>query len=183
MSVESQPQPDPVEGQPPRDQGPFSGYAEPAERPPLGSFAALTTLFNAGFGAALVTAGRRRRLPEKVGAGDVLLIGTASHKLSRLIAKDKVTAFVRAPFTEYEGEAGPGELQESVRGQGLRSAVGELISCPYCLGLWAAAGMHLGLIWAPRTTRVVASTMTALTISDFLQIAYKYAEDKGLGEG
>jgi hypothetical protein len=165
-----------------RDRGPISGYAPPEERPPLGSFAALTTLFNAGFGAALYTAGRRRQLPERVGAGDVVLIGTASHKLSRLISKDKVTAFIRAPFTEYQGEGGPGEFEEKVRGQGLRRAIGELIACPYCLGLWSAAGMHVGLIWAPRTTRVFASTLTALTISDFLQIAYKAAEDRGLGE-
>jgi hypothetical protein len=172
-----------VETQPQRpDDGPFSGYAPPDERPPLVSFAVLTALFNVGFAGALAAAGRRGRLPERVGAGDVVLIGTASHKLSRLISKDKVTAFIRAPFTEYEGEAGPGELEESVRGRGLRQAIGELIACPYCLGLWAAAGMHVGLIWAPRTTRVVASTMTALTISDFLQIAYKAAEDKGLGD-
>ena len=173
MSVETEPQQ--------QEKGPFAGYAPPDERPPLGSFAALTALFNAGFAAALAGAGRRGRLPDRVGAGDVVLIGTASHKLSRLISKDKVTAFARAPFTEYEGQAGPGELSESVRGSGLRRAVGELIACPYCLGLWVAAGMHVGLLWAPRTTRVVASTMTALTISDFLQIAYKAAEEKGLG--
>jgi hypothetical protein len=173
----------PVEAEQRQEHGPFAGYAPPSERPPLGSFAGLTALFNAGFGAALVAAGRKRRLPERVGADDVLLIGTASHKLSRLIAKDKVTAFMRAPFTEYEGGGGSGELEESVRGQGLRRAIGELIACPYCLGLWAAAGMHAGLIWAPRTTRVVASTLTALTISDFLQIAYKAAEDRGLGGG
>ncbi|MFL5835481.1 MAG: DUF1360 domain-containing protein [Solirubrobacteraceae bacterium] len=161
--------------------GPFAGYAPPGERPPLASFAAFTGIFNAGFGAALVAAARRQRLPEKVGPGDVALIGVASHKLSRLIAKDKVTAFVRAPFTEYEGTAGPGELEESVRGRGLRRAIGELIACPYCLGLWVSAGMHVGLIYAPRTTRVLASTFTALTISDFLQIAYKAAEDRGLG--
>ena len=172
MSVETQPQ---------HEQGPFSGYAPPSERPPLGSFAALTALFSAGFGGALLAAGRKRRLPERVGAGDVVLIGTASHKLSRLVAKDKVTSFLRAPFTEYEGGAGPAEVQESVRGRGLRRAIGELIACPYCLGLWSTAGMHLGLIWAPRTTRVVASTLSALTISDFLQIAYKAAEGRGLG--
>jgi len=171
MSVETQNQ----------QNGPFSGYASPEERPPLASFAAFTGVFNAGFGAALVAAARRRRLPESVGTGDVLLIGVASHKLSRLIAKDKVTAFVRAPFTEYEGTAGPGELEESVRGRGLRQAIGELIACPYCLGLWASAGLHVGLIYAPRTTRVLASTFTSLTISDFLQIAYKAAEDRGLG--
>ena len=53
--------------------------------------------------------------------------------------------------------------------------------CPYCLGLWTTAGFNLGLLWAPRTTRLLASTFTALTISDFLQIAYKAAEEKGLG--
>jgi len=161
--------------------GPFSGYAPPAQRPPLGSFAAFATVFNAGFGAALVAAARQGRLPENVNAGDVTLIGVASHKLSRLIAKDKVTAFIRAPFTEYQGSGGPAEFEESVRGEGLRRGIGELLACPYCLGLWVSAGMHVGLIYAPRTTRVLASTFTALTISDFLQIAYKAAEDRGLG--
>jgi Protein of unknown function (DUF1360) len=170
-----------VEAQADRERGPFAGYAPPDERPPLASFAALTTLFNAGLAAALVGAGRKGRLPERVGAGDVVLIGTASHKLSRLIAKDKVTSFIRAPFTEYRGSGGPGQLEETVRGRGLRRAIGELIACPYCLGLWTSAGMHIGLIYAPRTTRVLASTFTALTISDFLQIAYKAAEERGLG--
>jgi len=170
-----------VETEPKQPGGPYSGYAGREERPPFVSFAALTALFNAGFGGALLAAARGRRLPEHVDAGDVLLVGTASHKLSRLVAKDKITGFVRAPFTEYEGDAGPSEVEESVRGKGLRRAIGELIACPYCLGLWAAGGLNVGLIWAPRVTRVVASTLTALTISDFLQIAYKAAEDRGLG--
>src|SRR4051812_3448619 len=97
--------------------GPFAGYAPPDKRPPLASFAAFTGVFNAGFGGALVAAARSDRLPERVGAGDVALIGVASHKLSRLISKDKVTAFIRAPFTEYEGSGGPGEVEESVRGR------------------------------------------------------------------
>ena len=49
-------------------------------------------------------------------ASDLVLIGTASYKLSRLIAKKKVTAFVRAPFTELEGKGGPAELEEKPRG-------------------------------------------------------------------
>jgi hypothetical protein len=171
-----------VETKPKEAGGAFSGYAQPQQRPPFVSFAALTGIFNAGFVGALLAARRSgRELPERVGAGDVILVGTASHKLSRLIAKDKITSFLRAPFTEYEGDAGPGEVSESVRGRGLRQAIGELIACPYCLGLWASGALQVGLIWAPRTTRVIASTFTALTISDFLQIAYKAAEDRGLG--
>ena len=163
------------------EEGPLAGYAPPPKRPPFGSYALFTAVFNGAFGAALAAAGRSGRLPERVDAGDVVLVGVAGHKLSRVIAKDKITSFLRAPFTEYQAPGGPGEVEERARGTGLRRAVGELLVCPYCLGLWLSGGMHLGLIYAPRLTRTVASTFTALTIADFLQIAYKAAEEHGLG--
>jgi hypothetical protein len=159
----------------------FESYAAPHERPPFRMYVGLTALFNAGFAGALYAAKRQRRLPERISPQDLMLIGTASHKLSRLVAKDKVTSFVRAPFTEYQGRGGPAEVEERSRDGEVRGALGELLICPYCLGLWAAGAFHVGLIFAPRVTRVAASTLTALTVSDFLQIAYKAAEDKGLG--
>jgi|SRR5215210_455564 len=171
-----------VEAERSSDDGPLAGYAPQPKRPPFGAYALFTTVFNAGFAAALASAARSGRLPERIEAGDVVLIGVASHKLSRVIAKDKITSFARAPFTEYEQPGGPGEVEETPRGRGLRRALGELLICPYCLGLWVSAGMHVGVIYAPRSTRTVASTFTALTIADFLQIAYKAAEEKGLGE-
>jgi Protein of unknown function (DUF1360) len=162
--------------------GPYAGYAEPRKRPPFGIYAALSAIFIAGHAAALGALKRSGRgLPAQVSPQDVVLIGTASHKLSRLISKDKITAFLRAPFTEYEGRGGPAEVEERARGTGVRQAIGELLICPYCLGLWASGGFHVALVYAPRTTRLVASTFTALTISDFLQIGYKAAEDRGLG--
>jgi hypothetical protein len=157
-------------------------YAPPEERPPLLSYAVAMTIFNAVFSAALLLARRRgRELPERPALGDVLLVGVASHKLSRLISKDKVTSPLRAPFTELEGSGGPGELEERSRGTGARKAIGELIICPYCLGLWVVAAFSVGLLFAPRLTRFLASVFVALTASDFLQIAYKAAEEKGLG--
>jgi hypothetical protein len=160
----------------------LDGYAPPSERPPLFSYAVLISLFNVLFAAALLAARRGgRQLPERIGAGDLVSIGVASHKLSRLIAKDKVTSPLRAPFTEFEEEGGPSELEERSRGKGARKAIGELLICPYCLGLWVVAGFSVGLLFAPRLTRFLASVFSALTISDFLQIAYKAAEEKGLG--
>jgi Protein of unknown function (DUF1360) len=165
------------------DDGPFAGYAKPDERPPFAHYAILTALFNAGYAGAIAAAKRSgRELPESTGWGDVLIVGTASHKLSRTISKDKVTAFLRAPFTEYQERGGPKEVEERARGTGLRRTIGELLTCPFCLGLWAAGAFHVGLLWAPRETRYVASTFTALTIADFLQIAYKAAETHGLGD-
>jgi len=162
--------------------GPYSGYAEPHERPPFAAYAALATLFNAGMAAAVVAARRSgRELPERIGTGDLLLIGTATHKLSRLVSKDKITTFARAPFTEFQEKGGPAEVEEKPRGRGLRRTFGELLVCPYCLGLWFSGGFHAGLLFAPRPTRLAASVLSALTLSDFLQIAYKAAEDRGLG--
>ena len=161
----------------------YAGYAPPEERPPLAAYATFATVFHAAMAGAVVAAKRSGRdLPDGVEAGDIALIGTASYTLSRLISKKKVTAFVRAPFTELEGKGGPAELEERARGSGLRRAVGELLICPYCLGLWASGGFHAGLLFAPRATRFSASVLTAMAISDFLQIAYKAAEERGLGE-
>jgi hypothetical protein len=158
------------------------GYAPPEKRPPLLAYTAFMAIFNVLFAGALLIARRQgRELPQRPAPDDVVLVGVAAHKLSRLIGKDKVTSPLRAPFTELEGRGGPGEFEERSRGTGVRKAVGELLICPYCLGLWIVAALSVGLLFAPRLTRFVASVFAALTLSDFLQVAYKAAEEKGLG--
>jgi Protein of unknown function (DUF1360) len=165
-----------------RADGAYSGYADPEQRPPFGSYAALTVLFNVALAGGVAAAKRSgRELPDRVAGRDILLTGVATHKLSRLISKDRITAFARAPFTEYQRPGGPAEVEERARGDGWRRTVGELLICPYCLGMWISGGFNLGLVTAPRSTRFAASVLTGLTISDFLQIAYKAAEDRGLG--
>jgi hypothetical protein len=164
------------------EQSPVAGYAAPEKRPPFLPYLGFMAIFGSLVAAALATARRQgRELPDQVSAGQLLLVGTASHKVSRVISKDKVTSPLRAPFTELEGKGGPAEFEESSRGSGLRKAIGELLICPYCLGLWVVAAFSVGLVFAPRVTRFVASLFAALTVSDFLQIAYKAAEEKGLG--
>jgi hypothetical protein len=153
------------------------GYA-PDEEPPLKSYVALMATFSAAactFAAWFRASGHE--LPDRIGARDLALLTLASHRTSRLIAKDRVTSGLRAPFTHYEGEAGPGEVSEQPRGRGLRRAIGELISCPYCLGMWTSAMFVAGLLVAPRFTRWTASVLAVFFGSDLLQIAYKKAED------
>ena len=128
--------------------------------------------------AGLLAARRRRGgLPARYGLWDVITVGAATHKLSRLITTDRVTSFIRAPFVSYQEAAGHGEVSEQPRGEGLRLAAGELLVCPYCLGQWIAAGFGIGLVGAPDVTRLVAFILTAETAADFLQLAYKAAED------
>jgi hypothetical protein len=150
----------------------------PQEHRPLAGYAALSTIYTAAAAGSLFAAWRRRgELPSGYGVWDLVTVGAASHKLSRLLSMDKVTSFVRAPFVRYEEPAGHGELSEEPRGRGLRLATGELLNCPYCLGLWSASALGIGLVGAPRLTRLIAFTLTAETVSDFLQLAYKGAEE------
>lgn len=117
-----------------------------------------------------------RRPPERVDPFDMMLIGIATHKLSRLLAKDSVTSVLRAPFTRYEQPTGESEVNEQVRGEGVRHAVGELVSCPFCMAVWVATGFGAGLVFAPRLTRLAAATFTAVAASDFLQLVYDRAK-------
>lgn len=153
-----------------------AGYA-PDQEPPLAGYAALMATYTGMVGGLSWRAARTRTIPERVATRDLVLIAVATHKASRLIAKDRVTSALRAPFTRLQGDGGPGEVEEQARGRGLRLAVGQLLVCPYCLGLWVATLLTLSLILAPRPVRLVASVLNTVFIADILQILYKRLEE------
>jgi hypothetical protein len=152
-------------------------YAEAAEHRPLGGYAALSAALGTAVTGGLLAA-RAKGLPERLPLQDIVLAGVATHKLSRLLAKDKVTSFIRAPFTEFQEPSGKGEIEEKPRGRGLRLATGELLVCPYCVAQWIAAGFAVGYIHAPRLTRFFAGLYTVYAVSDGLQLAYLAAEER-----
>jgi len=133
------------------------------EERPLPEYAALTAVFGAVLGGFLVLA--RRRLPERVGFGDVLRIGLASYKVGRLIAKEDVATFVRAPVTQDEEASEP-------KPDGLQRVLGELVTCPYCIGLWVASGLSYSLVLFPRQTRLVTTIFGAQAVADFLNAGF-----------
>jgi len=155
-----------VAGHSPQRERPLAGYAAL-----IGAFGALASAFAAWFRAS------GRELPERMDGRDLALVTVATHKASRLLAKDRVATPVRAPFTRYEADGGPGEVEESARGRGLRRAMGELIVCPYCVGVWISAAFAAGLLVAPRFTRWLAAILAAVFGADVLQILYKKAEE------
>ncbi len=156
-------------------------YAHGVERP-LGGYAVLMSIYAAVWAVLAGLVRRRGGLPERLPAGDLVLLGVATHKLSRLISKDSVTAVVRAPFTTFAEPSGEGEVHEEVRGQGMRHAAGELLTCPFCTAVWVATVLAFGLVLAPRATRLVASILSAVTGSDFLQLAYAIAQRAAHGD-
>src|SRR6185437_6010639 len=157
--------PHPFEGHSPEQPRALRGYGAL-----LAGFVGLAAAFAGWFRAS------DRELPDRMSAGDLALLTVAGHKMARMIARDRVTSVVRAPFTAFQGDAGPGEVDEAARGGGLRRAIGELLVCPYCLGMWVSAALTASLLIAPRFTRWLCAVLVMYFGSELLQIAYARAE-------
>ena len=153
-------------------------YSGDEERP-LGGYLAAMGLYAVVVGTlAAATRLTKREMPSGLAVGDILLSAVATHKLSRLISKDPVTSPLRAPFTRYEGQVGPAELKEEVRGKGAQKAVGELITCPFCIDMWVATALVAGFVYLPRTTRLAVDTLVVLAGADALQFGYSQLQER-----
>jgi hypothetical protein len=150
-------------------------YSAGADRP-LGAYLGGIALYSSATTAlGLLARSQQRSLPTPT-PFEVVLLAAATHKFTRLVTKESITSAIRAPFTEYQGVSGPAELHEEVRGDGVRHAIGELVTCPFCMAQWTATSFTYGLIFAPRATRLVAMALAAVAGSDFLQLGYTWAQ-------
>ena len=148
----------------------------------LRGYAGLIVLFSVVAGGFLFS--QKRSLPDKIKLSDVFLLGLATQKISRVVTKGRLTSVVRAPFTKYEGPAGSGEVYESPRGRGLRRAIGELVSCPFCMGTWMSCAAIAGLVTRPRLTRSLAAIFAVSSVADSAQQIYcKLKEPDTQSEG
>lgn len=91
----------------------------------------------------------------------------------------RITSPLRAPFATKSKSCGEGEVEGEPKGQGLQVTVGELLTCPYCIGMWITTPMWFGMILAPRLTRFMAGILTSVTIADFTHRAYLKAKKMG----
>lgn len=152
-------------------------YEGDEERPLGGYVVLMATYLCAVAAAALVLRRRRAALPAHLSWSRLLIGGLATHRLSRLLTKDPITSPIRAPFTRYDGLSGPAELREQVRTTGgLGHAVGELLTCPFCIAQWAATAFAIGWIVAPRATDVAAGIFATVGLADLLHLAYERLE-------
>jgi hypothetical protein len=101
----------------------------------------------------------RRSLPERLSLADVAGTALAAHAISRIVARARITTFVRAPFAS-------GEAAQEPRGEGFQRAVGELLTCPHCLMPWVAAGLSSLFVLRPREARWTTSIFAATALSE-----------------
>jgi hypothetical protein len=142
-----------------------------SEEVPSRDCAMVTALFSATL-ATFLFCKRRSTLPDRIELRDLALLGLATQKLSRLATRSRVMIPFRAPFTEKPQPAGSGEVEETPRGTGLRKTIGELLTCPFCIGTWISLALLIGFSWQARVTRFIAGIFAVGTISDFAQQGY-----------
>ena len=123
--------------------------------------------------ALAASARMRGRPPARYAPTDLVLGGIAAHKFARLITKSSVASPIRAPFTEFKECSGPSEHNEVPReGNHAQHAIGELLTCPFCLGVWVSTGYVAALGGAPRGARAWAAVFTVTAVADTMQHIY-----------
>jgi hypothetical protein len=139
------------------------------ERPPYGAYATIMGAFAGSLAVAGGLARALRRDPACQTPLDLVVLSAASFKAARTLARDEVTSFIREPFVR--GDAHSGEGEEPVQG-GMHQAIGELVTCSRCVGTWAAAGLAVTQILAPRFGRLLTWSLAAAGANDFLQAGF-----------
>jgi len=116
--------------------------------------------------AGLLGATGRGGKPGPAGA-ELPVFGLATFTLTKALAKEKVGVWARDPLVEDD------DAQErQPRGRGLRYVLGELVTCPRCLGTWGSLGLVGLRVARPREGRIVAGILATAAINDFLQTSF-----------
>jgi hypothetical protein len=136
-----------------------------SQRTSLGAYSLLLGAFGLTF-VGLHRLSRRSRLPV-LGNRDLFLMAVATHKLTRILSHDRITKPLRAPFVNEIGG------EEKSAGHGLRRALGELLTCQFCMGPWVASALLFSFNFAPMLTRRLVTVFSAVGASDFLHLLYQ----------
>lgn len=97
----------------------------------------------------------------------LIVLGLASFRLTRLVVFDKITEFIRSPFLDEVEE--DGEIYTVPKASGIRKWIGGLLSCYWCTGVWASAGL-LGLyVFLPKMGIAVILILAVAAIGGILE--------------
>lgn len=98
---------------------------------------------------------------------DFTLITLASFRLIRLVVYDKIFAFFREQF--YDAEEYKGKVLLVKPENGPRRTLADLLSCPWCFGVWATAMISFFYLLTPYAMFPIL-VLALSSVATFLQI-------------
>lgn len=97
---------------------------------------------------------------------DVILLALATHRAVRLFVYDAITKFFREQFYDVTvGKHGEVILHKPPRGP--RRTIADLMTCPWCFGMWAGASLTFFYLLTPYTHFLVLFLAVASLGSTF----------------
>ena len=142
---------------------------------PHQAYAVIMGTFAAGLAGAGLLAEALGRDPEEHRPIDLIVLGIATFKAAQTISHDEVASFLRDPFVVGEAHEGG---EDAVETGDLRQAIGELVTCPRCIGTWVAAGLTCTQVVAPRFGRVLTWSLAAAGANDYLSAGFAALTNK-----
>src|SRR6476646_5214530 len=108
---------------------------------------------NAVYGVLLagVLLATRDRNQDQISGAELVPLGAATFALSKVIARERIGAWVREPFVDDAVDP------HHPRGRRVQRALGELVMCSRCVGAWSALGLVGLRVASPRTGRTVTA--------------------------
>jgi hypothetical protein len=116
--------------------------------------------------AALVVGARGRASEDPITNKELIPLAAATFAVSKAVARERIGSWVRDPFVE-EGEA------QKPKGNRIRRAVGELVTCTRCVGTWSALGVVGLRVLHPEAGRTVNMVLASSAANDWLQAGFK----------
>lgn len=140
-----------------------------------GDYAALEAVFLGGLGGVIALARRRdQKGGQPIARRDLPVLAMATFAMADVLAKEKVSTWLREPFVREEADHKPAAAE----GTGIRYAIGELLTCTRCVGTWSALSL-VGLWTAsPAAGQTAANVFALAGINDLLQSAFRLLAEK-----
>lgn len=99
----------------------------------------------------------------------LVVLGLATYRASNIVSNEVVTKPLRAPFVEETNQAG--KIVEQPKSGGFLGAMGLLIYCPSCTGVWLSAALVYGFALWPGTTFAIALLLALSGVERILAAA------------
>ncbi len=119
------------------------------------------------FMATVILESESYKLYDELTLVDFALISLASFRIIRMVIYDKIFAFFREQF--YDAEEYKGKIVLTKPESGPRRTLADLLSCPWCFGVWSAAMVTFFYLLTPYAFFPVLF-LALSAVASFLQI-------------
>lgn len=150
-----------------------------ASTPPSASgpadYAALEAVFAAGLtGLVVLTRRRESDGTPAIPREELPLLALATFALADVLAKEKISTWIREPFVEEGADHKPIRPE----GRGMRAAIGELMTCTRCVGTWSALGLVALRTASPAAGRATVRVLALAGTNDLMQSAFRLLAER-----